>query len=185
MRQRFPGLGSGLQLAREQLSASYQQNEIVRGLQNGALANQALPVFLGEIPATRAPQESSHFTQRRDSSLAVEGQSNQLQTSSDASGKQEPTITEQQPLSSVKGASNRRSSVEHTWKATTADIGSVHRKGKRLDVHGQYSGFLRADLASEAAAVRMLAVQSRVARNRPDLEYFKVNFSPAMRTMQS
>ena len=59
------------------------------------------------------------------------------------------------------------------WTSNEADMKSgKKRRNKHL------ARMMRSNLASEAAAVRMFGVQSRLGGKRPDLEFFKVRSVP-------
>lgn len=55
------------------------------------------------------------------------------------------------------------------WTANQADI-----KGGKKSKNKHLARMMRSNLASEAAAVRMFGVQSKLGGKRPDLEFFKV-----------
>lgn len=68
------------------------------------------------------------------------------------------------------GTENIRNAGSKTaWNTDKADIkNGKKRRNKHL------GRMMRSNLASEAAAVRMFGVQSRLGGKRPDLEFFKV-----------
>ena len=59
------------------------------------------------------------------------------------------------------------------WTSSTADIKGGQKRGNK-----HLARMMRSNLASEAAAVRMFGVQSRLGGKRPDLEFFKVRSIP-------
>ena len=64
-----------------------------------------------------------------------------------------------------------------SWTAKGADI-----KIGKIQRNRHLARMLRANLASEAAAVRMFGVQSKWGGKRPDLEFFKVQSNLPLRT---
>ena len=64
-----------------------------------------------------------------------------------------------------------------SWTANRADI-----KGGKKQRNRHLARMMRANLASEAAAVRMFGVQSKWGGKRPDLEFFKVQSNLPMGT---
>ena len=67
-----------------------------------------------------------------------------------------------------------------SWTANRADI-----KGGKKQRNRHLARMMRANLASEAAAVRMFGVQSKWGGKRPDLEFFKVQSNLPMDTLLS
>ena len=82
---------------------------------------------------------------------------------------------------SVTGAPSASKGTEDVLNADskaawTTDKADLKDGKKRRNKH--LARMMRSNLASEAAAVRMFGVQSRLGGGRPDLEFFKVKSIP-------
>ena len=175
MNRHGPATGGRLQTAFDDMLASYQQNEIIRGLTNGAPIQQALPVFLGEAPSTNTSgpvpvlaEGSDAIPSRSTSSMLFDGRDGTISAAAPGN-----TSFEKQ-TSSPSGNSGTNSSSPGKEEGKTSTLsGSV--RGSTPMKHRQYSQMMRANLASETAAVRMLAALSRARQNRPDIQFLKVS----------
>ena len=136
--------------------------DVQRGLRNGAMSQQTLPVFITDTLKSQPPAgiasgcSSTACKVRNGSALAMDSQGNALTV--------EPQ-TQQASADSTKSTSSSKGS---------AYVKSSAYNGKSKQ-HKQFSKILRANLASEAAAVKMFATQSRAGSQRPDLPYFQVS----------
>ncbi len=140
--------------------------DVQRGLRNGAMSQQTLPVFITDTLHSHQPTSSiaagsaseALYKVRSGSALAMDSQGTAV------------TVDTQNQQASAESSKSTSSSTDSAYVKSSAYNG----KSKQ---HKQFSKILRSNLASEAAAVNMFAAQSRLGIERPDLPYFQVTNS--------
>ncbi|BDA45307.1 probable 5-demethoxyubiquinone hydroxylase, mitochondrial [Coccomyxa sp. Obi] len=125
------------------------------------MSQQTLPVFITDNIHLQPPTSTvagsastAYYKARSGSALALDSQGNAVTVD-----------TQSQQSSTESNKSTSRSTDSANSKAFAYNGKCKQRK--------QFSEILRANLASEAAAVNMFAAQSRVGSQRPDLPYFQ------------
>lgn len=136
--------------------------DVRRGLRNGAMSQQTLPVFITDTLHSQLPTSigagsasAALCTMRNGSALAMDSQGNAV------------TVNTQSQQASAECSKSKSSSTDRAYVKSPAYNG----KSKQ---HKQFSKILRTNLASEAAAVNMFAAQSKLGKERPDITYFQV-----------
>ena len=173
LKHSYPGIMNGVQIFSHDILKSSYYDDVQRGLRSGAMSQQTFPVFITETTNLHLSPNVSACTAafdlqsvRAGSALAMDSQGN--------------VVAVERQSEDLAPGSHRR-----TGQDIGKGLGKHDRKSKRNRL---FSEILRADLASEAAAVRMFAMQSKAGGQRPDLQYFQATSivqSPAATTHNS
>lgn len=167
LKQGYPRLSNGVQMFCQDILKPYYHDDVQRGLRSGAMSQQTIPVYITETsklhPPSKAAVNSSPIqlhSVRAGSALIMDSQGN--------------AVLSKTPPSLGSAAGDSTSTSNSAGIAVEEPLRRQNRNPKRNRL---ISEILRAGLASEAAAVRMFAVQSRAGGLRPDLQYFQASSS--------
>ena len=167
LKQGYPRLSNGVQMFCQDILKPYYHDDVQRGLRSGAMSQQTIPVYITETsqlhPPSKAAVNSSPIqlhSVRAGSALIMDSQGN--------------AVLSKTPPSLGSAAGDSTSTSNSAGIAVEEPLRRQNRNPKRNRL---ISEILRAGLASEAAAVRMFAVQSKAGGLRPDLQYFQASSS--------